>query len=38
MCDKIEAAITPRTQGIIPVHLSGYMADMVRVMEIAGRV
>jgi len=34
-CDKIEAAITPRTKGIIPVHLSGYMADMVRVMEIA---
>ena len=34
-CDKIEEAITPRTRGIIPVHLSGYMADMVRVMEIA---
>lgn len=34
-CDKIEAVITPRTKGIIPVHLSGYMADMVRVMEIA---
>lgn len=33
--DKIEEAITPRTKGIIPVHLSGYMADMVRVMEIA---
>ena len=36
-CDKIERRITPRTRGIIPVHLSGYMADMVRVMEIAGR-
>jgi dTDP-4-amino-4,6-dideoxygalactose transaminase len=36
-CDKIEAAITPRTKGIIPVHLSGWMADMERVMEIAGR-
>ena len=36
-CDKIEAAISPRTRGIIPVHLSGYMADMERVMEIAGK-
>lgn len=34
-CDTIEAALTPRTKGIIPVHLSGYMADMVRVSEIA---
>lgn len=34
-CEKIEEAITPKTRGIIPVHLSGYMADMVRVMEIA---
>lgn len=33
--DKIEEAITPKTKAIIPVHLSGYMADMVRVMEIA---
>lgn len=32
---KIEEAITPRTKAIIPVHLSGYMADMPRVMEIA---
>jgi dTDP-4-amino-4,6-dideoxygalactose transaminase len=32
---KIAAAITPRTRGIIPVHLSGYMADMVQVMETA---
>jgi dTDP-4-amino-4,6-dideoxygalactose transaminase len=36
-CDKIEEAITSRTKGIIPVHLSGYMADMVRVMEIADK-
>jgi len=36
-CDKIDAAITPRTRGIMPVHLNGYMADMVRVMEIAAR-
>ncbi|MBM4275492.1 MAG: DegT/DnrJ/EryC1/StrS family aminotransferase [Deltaproteobacteria bacterium] len=34
-CNKIEEAITPRTRGIMPVHLNGYMADMVRVMEIA---
>ena len=34
-CDKIEAAITPRTRGIMPVHLSGWMADMPRIMEIA---
>ena len=34
-CDLIEEAITPRTKGIIPVHLSGWMADMPRVMEIA---
>lgn len=36
-CDKIEEAITRRTRGIIPVHLSGYMADMVGIMEIADR-
>lgn len=36
-CDKIEEAVTPRTKAIIPVHLSGWMADMVRVMEIANR-
>jgi dTDP-4-amino-4,6-dideoxygalactose transaminase len=34
-CDNIEEAITQKTRGIIPVHLSGYMTDMVRVMEIA---
>jgi dTDP-4-amino-4,6-dideoxygalactose transaminase len=33
--NKIEEAITPRTKAIVAVHLSGYMADMVRVMEIA---
>lgn len=33
--DKIEEAITPKTKGIIAVHLSGYMADMPRIMEIA---
>ncbi len=33
--DKIEESITDRTRGIIPVHLSGYMADMPKVLEIA---
>ena len=31
----IEEAITTRTRGIIPVHLSGIMADMPRVMKLA---
>ncbi|MFH0960557.1 MAG: DegT/DnrJ/EryC1/StrS family aminotransferase, partial [Pseudomonadota bacterium] len=34
---KIEKAITPQTRAIIPVHLNGYMADMVSVMAIAQR-
>lgn len=34
-CDKIEAAITPRTRGVMAVHLSGWMADMPRILEIA---
>ena len=34
-CSKIEKAITKKTRGIIPVHLSGYMADMPRVTELA---
>lgn len=33
--DLIEEAITPRTRGIIPVHLSGWMADMPAIMSIA---
>jgi dTDP-4-amino-4,6-dideoxygalactose transaminase len=32
---SIEAAITPRTVGIIPVHLYGQPADMDAIMEIA---
>lgn len=36
-CDQIEAALTSRTRGIMPVHLNGFMADMVRVMEIAAK-
>lgn len=33
--DLIENAISSRTRAIIPVHLSGWMADMPRIMEIA---
>src|SRR5262245_18255374 len=33
----IEAAITPRTRGIIPVHVADKMADMDAIMEIAER-
>jgi dTDP-4-amino-4,6-dideoxygalactose transaminase len=35
--DGIEALITPRTVGIIPVHLYGHPAEMDRVLEIAAR-
>jgi dTDP-4-amino-4,6-dideoxygalactose transaminase len=34
---KIEAAITPRTKAIVPVHLYGHPADMDPIMEIARR-
>ncbi len=33
--DKVEAAITPRTKAIIPVHVAGHPADMDRLKEIA---
>ena len=33
--DKIEAAITPRTKAIIPVHLFGHPADMTSILNIA---
>jgi len=35
--DQLEAAITDRTGAIMPVHLSGEVADMPRLMSIAGR-
>lgn len=35
--DQLEAAITPRTRAIMPVHLSGDISDMKRIMEIADR-
>ncbi len=34
---KIEAAITPRTKAILPVHLYGQLAPMDAIMEIARR-
>jgi len=35
--NKIEAAITPKTRAIVPVHLFGQSVDMARVMDIAKR-
>ncbi len=35
--DQVEAAITPRTKAIMPVHLYGLMADMAPLEDIAKR-
>jgi dTDP-4-amino-4,6-dideoxygalactose transaminase len=35
--DAIEAAITPRTRAILPVHFAGRPCDMDRIMDIARR-
>ena len=35
--DGLEAAVTPRTRAIIPVHLNGRLCDMPRLMAIARR-
>lgn len=34
---QVEAAITPRTRALVPVHLFGQMADMVPLRELADR-
>jgi len=33
--DQLEAAVTPRTKAIMPVHLNGRLCDMGRLMKIA---
>ena len=35
--DQVEAKITPRTKAIVPVHFTGYMTDMPKLMAIAAR-
>ena len=36
-CDQMEAAITPRTRAIMPVHFGGLAVDMDRLYDIANR-
>lgn len=33
--DQVEAAITPRTKAIVPVHFTGYMTDMRKLLPVA---
>ena len=35
--DQVEAAVTPKTRAIMPVHLGHHMADMDRIMAIAAK-
>jgi len=35
--DLLEAAITPKTKAILPVHLNGQVVNMDKVMEVAGK-
>jgi dTDP-4-amino-4,6-dideoxygalactose transaminase len=35
--DLLEAAVTPRTKAVLPVHLNGRLCDMGRIMAIADR-
>jgi dTDP-4-amino-4,6-dideoxygalactose transaminase len=35
--EQLEAAITPRTRAVIPVHLYGQACNMDRIMDIAGK-
>lgn len=35
--DKIEAAITPKTKAILPVHISGHPCDMDKILSIASK-
>ena len=35
--DLLETAITPKTKAIVPVHFTGYMTDMRKLLPIAGK-
>jgi len=35
--DAVEARITPRTKAIVPVHFTGYMTNMPRLLEVTAR-